>query len=106
MLGFVAKQTTSGGGRFGQAGGGGRRRRAATPAVVLAHGGGDAVPSKTRGAGAHLAVLGTVFHRRSTDGVRGERGAGSGSLVNNPKFKTQFCNFNFSPSCWPQIKKC
>jgi hypothetical protein len=40
MLGFLAKQTMSGGGRFGRAGAGGRRRRAATPAVMLAHGGG------------------------------------------------------------------
>jgi hypothetical protein len=31
---------------------------------------------------------------------------GSGNLVNNPKFKIQFCNFNFSPSSWPQMKKC
>ena len=51
--------------------------------------------------------------RRRTDGTR-RRGAGRrevgdegrGSLVNKPKFKTPFCNFNFSPSSWPQMKKC
>ena len=59
---------------------------------------------QNQGRAAHLAVPWAVFCRRSTDGVRGERGAGSGSLVNNPKFKTQFCNFNFSPSYWLQMK--
>ena len=34
-----------------------------------------------------------------------ERDRDSGSFVNNPKFKTQFCNFNFSPSSWLQMKK-
>ena len=33
-----------------------------------------------------------------------ERDRDSGSFVNNPKFKTQFCNFKFSPS-WLQMKK-
>ena len=36
----------------------------------------------------------------------GEGDGGSGSLVNNPKFKTQFCNLIFSPSSLPQMKKC
>ena len=28
-----------------------------------------------------------------------------GNFVNKTKFKNQFCNFNFSPSSWPQMKK-
>jgi len=49
-------------------------------------------------------------------GVRRRRGHGAGklevgetvrgSVVNNPKFQNQFCNFHFSPSSWPQMKKC
>ena len=31
--------------------------------------------------------------------------AGRGNFVNKTKFKNQFCNFNFSPSSWPQMKK-
>ena len=66
---------------------------------------GDAVPSQTRGAQALTAVPRAVCRRRSTDGVRGERCAGGGSFVNKLKFQNQFCNFNFSPSSWPQMKK-
>ena len=52
---------------------------------------------QNQGARAHLAVPGAVFRRRSTDGVRGERGSGSGSLVNNPKFKISSVNSIFLP---------
>ena len=48
-------------------------------------------------------------------GVRRRRGRGagrrevgetvSGSFVNKSKFQNQFCNFKFSPSSWPQMKK-
>ena len=31
---------------------------------------------------------------------------GDGNFVNRSKLKIQFCNFNFSPSSLPQMKKC
>ena len=67
------------------------------------------------GGGAELAGRGAWparWHRRRTApswvGSReaGEGDEGRGNLINNPKFKTQFCNFNFSPSSLPQMKKC
>jgi hypothetical protein len=48
-----------------------------------------------------------VWHcRRPSTGRRKVGDEGSGSLVNSAKFKIQFCSFNFSPSSWPQMKKC
>ena len=48
-------------------------------------------------------------------GVRRHRGRGAGrrevgdvvegNFVNKSKIQNQFCNFKFSPSSWPQMKK-
>ena len=49
------------------------------------------------------AAYGAIVGREQ-GGREGDEGRGN--LVNNLKFKTQFCNFEFSPSSGPQMKKC
>ena len=108
--------------------GGGRcwGRRAARGGRGLGHGDGVAsrgawrgreLPGKagfkqTRGAG---LVLGGGVTRGRPGGRAGvgtvQEGAevgdeDRGNFVNKSKFKNQFCNFNFSPSSWLQMKKC
>ena len=44
--------------------------------------------------------------RRGRGAGRTEVGEdGRGSFVNKSKFQNKFCNFKFSPSSWPQMKK-
>ena len=50
---------------------------------------------------------GGVWRRRRRGAGRREVGDGvEGNFVNKSKFKNQFCNFKFSPSSGPQMKKC